>query len=255
MGFVADDEVPIGRGRNLRLQLVGPGHHVEPDDQPIALGERVAGERGLDLVARQDVEGEAEFLGHFVLPLLDQRARRDDEAALQIAPDQQLLDEQARHDGLAGAGIVGEQEAQRLPRQHLAIDRRDLMRQRLDLRRRDGDVGVEEIGEADAVGLGGKPKQAAVGVEGVGPAGLDELKADLFAAHDQPLADTTVDTEDDVERVRAELGDLDDLGEAGRVEAAKTAAGFDALEHCYFHIIFGTESSPDITGSASAWAD
>ena len=42
----------------------------------------------LDLVAREDVEGEAELLGHFVLPLLDQRAGRDDEASLQIAPDQ-----------------------------------------------------------------------------------------------------------------------------------------------------------------------
>ena len=183
MGFVADHEVPLGRGRNLRLQLVGPGHHVEPDDQPIALGERVAAERGLDLVARQDVEGEAEFLGHFVLPLLDQRARRDDEASLQVAPDQQLLDEQARHDRLAGARIVGEQEAQRLAREHLAIDRRDLMRQCLDLRCGDGDVGVEEIGEADAVRLGGEPKQTAVGIEGVSPAGLDELKCGLLAAH------------------------------------------------------------------------
>ena len=42
MGFVADDEVPLGRGRNLRLKLVGPGHHVEPNDQPIALSEGVA---------------------------------------------------------------------------------------------------------------------------------------------------------------------------------------------------------------------
>ena len=42
MGFVADDEVPLGRGSNLRLKLVGARHHVEADDQPIALGERVA---------------------------------------------------------------------------------------------------------------------------------------------------------------------------------------------------------------------
>ena len=132
----------------------------------------------------------------------------------------QFLDEQARHDRLAGAGIVGEEEAQRLTREHLAIDRRDLMRQRLDLRRRDGDVGVEEIGEPDAVRLGGEPKQAAVGVEGVGPARLDELKARLLAAHNQALADAAVDAEDDVQRVGAELRDLNDLGEAGRIEAA-----------------------------------
>jgi hypothetical protein len=54
VSFVADDEVPLGRGGDLRLKLVGPGHHVETDDQPIALGNGVAAERGLNLVARQE---------------------------------------------------------------------------------------------------------------------------------------------------------------------------------------------------------
>ena len=38
----------------------------------VAFGERVPRQRSLDLVARQNVEREAEFLGHFILPLLDQ---------------------------------------------------------------------------------------------------------------------------------------------------------------------------------------
>jgi hypothetical protein len=38
---------------------------------------------------------------------LDQSTGRYDEAALQVSPDQQFLDEQAGHDGFAGAGIVG----------------------------------------------------------------------------------------------------------------------------------------------------
>jgi hypothetical protein len=32
--------------------------------------------------------------GHFVLPLLDESARSDDQTAFQVAPDQQLLDQQ-----------------------------------------------------------------------------------------------------------------------------------------------------------------
>ena len=102
---------------------------------------------------------EAELLGQLVLPLLDQAAGRDDQAALEVAADQQLLDQQPGHDRLAGAGIVGEQEAQRLARQHLAVDRRDLVRQRLDLRGADGQIGVEQVREADAVGLGREPQQ------------------------------------------------------------------------------------------------
>ena len=156
-----------GAACELRLQLVGTRRHVEPHDQPVLLDERIAGDRGFDLIAGQDVEAEAEFLGHLVLPLLDQTSGRDDQAALEIAADQQFLDEQSRHDGLAGAGIVGEQEAQRLARQHLAIDGRDLVRQRLDLGGADGEVGIEKIGEPDAVGFGREAQQAAVGVERV----------------------------------------------------------------------------------------
>ena len=48
----------------------------------------------------------------------------------------QLLDVEAGHDRLAGARVVGEQEAQRLAGQHLAVHGLDLVRQRVDLARR-----------------------------------------------------------------------------------------------------------------------
>ena len=152
--FVADDEVPVWRGLQLRFQFVGARGHVEPHDEAVAFDERIAGERCLDLVAREDVEGEAELLRHLVLPLLDETARRDDQAALQVATDQQFLDEEPGHDRFAGAGVVGEQEAQRLARQHLAVDGSDLVRQRLDLGGGDREVGVEQVREPDAVGFG-----------------------------------------------------------------------------------------------------
>ena len=176
------------------------------------------------------VERETELLGHFVLPLLDEAAGRNDQAPFEIAADQQLLDEEARHDRLASAGVVGEQEAQWLAWKHLAIDGGDLMRQRLDLRRRDRDVGVEEISQTNAVRLGREAQQSAVGVEPIGSARLYEFKADLLAPHDEPLVDAAVDTKYDVERIRAELGDLHNLCEARGIEAAKAGAGSNVFK-------------------------
>ncbi len=66
-----------------------------------------------------------------VLPLLGEAARADDEAAPEIAPRDQLLDEETRHDRLASAGVVGEEEAQRLAGQHRLVDGRDLVRERI----------------------------------------------------------------------------------------------------------------------------
>ena len=94
------------------------GELVQPRDGEIGFEEPVAGARRLELVVGQDVEGETEAAVELVLPLLDQASRADHQAALEVAASDQLLDEQTGHDRLAGAGIVGEQEAQRLPRQH-----------------------------------------------------------------------------------------------------------------------------------------
>jgi hypothetical protein len=78
-------------------------------------------------------------------------AGRDNQAALQVATDQQFLDEKTGHDRLAGAGVVRQQEAQRLTRQHLAVDSRYLVGERLDLGSADGEVGVEKMRQTDAV--------------------------------------------------------------------------------------------------------
>jgi hypothetical protein len=75
--------------------------------------------------------------------LLDEAARRDDEAALKVTADDQLLDEEASHDSFAGARIIGQQEPQRLAWQHLAVDGSDLVRQRINPRAVDGKVGIE----------------------------------------------------------------------------------------------------------------
>jgi hypothetical protein len=58
---------------------------VEPHDQPIVFDKRIAGDRRLDLIARQRVEARTELLGNLVLPLLDRVAGRDDQISVEIA--------------------------------------------------------------------------------------------------------------------------------------------------------------------------
>jgi len=47
----------------------------------------------------------------FVLPLLGQITGADHETTLQVAAGDQFLHQEPSHDGLAGTGIVSEQEA------------------------------------------------------------------------------------------------------------------------------------------------
>ena len=57
-----------------------------------------------------------------ILPLLRETAGTDDETSLQVAAGDQLPDEKPRHDGLAGARVVGEQETKRLAGEQLVGD-------------------------------------------------------------------------------------------------------------------------------------
>ena len=169
--LVADDEVVAAvRGAELLLHVLVARQLVEARDGEVVLEEPVAGAGGLELVVGQDLEGQMEAPVQLVLPLLGEAAGADDQAALEIAARDQLLDEQPRHDGLARAGIVGEQEAQRLPGQHRLVDGGDLVRQRVDQRGVHGEHRIEEVGEADAVRLGDETEQRAVAVEAPGAA-------------------------------------------------------------------------------------
>ena len=67
-----------------------------------------------------------------VLPLLGEAARAHDEAPFQVAAGNEFLDEEPRHDRLARARVVGEQESQGLAREHRLVDSRDLMREWID---------------------------------------------------------------------------------------------------------------------------
>jgi hypothetical protein len=107
---------------------------VEARDDEMVFEKPVSCSGGFELVVGQNFKRQMKTPPKFVLRLLGQTSGTHDETALQVAARDQLLHQEAGHDCLAGAGIVGEQEPQRLARQHRFVDGRDLMRQGIDYR-------------------------------------------------------------------------------------------------------------------------
>ncbi len=216
--LVADDEVVAAvRRAELLLHVLVARQLVEARDGEVVLEEPVAGAGGLELVVGQDLEGQMEAPVQLVLPLLGEAAGADDEAALEVAARDQLLDEQPGHDRLAGARVVGEQEAQRLARQHRLVDGGDLVRQRLDERGVDGEHGIEQVGQADAVRLGDEAEERAVAVEAPGPARLDDLETRLVVPVEDLVRDTAIrPTVHEGQRVRPVPCDADDRDQGVR---------------------------------------
>ena len=85
--------------------------------------------------------------------------------ALDQAADLQLLEQQARHDRLAGAGIVGQQEADARQFQEVVVDRLQLVRQRIDAGDREREERVVLVGQAEPVGFDAEAEQAGVAVK------------------------------------------------------------------------------------------
>ena len=119
-------------------------------------GECFAGGRALEHVVGQQFEMQAELGIQLILPLLDEVAGTDDHAPLHITADDQFLDEQTGHDGLAGPRIVSQYIAQRMFGEHACIHCGNLVGKRLDCGRMHGEEGVEQVGKLDALGFGDK---------------------------------------------------------------------------------------------------
>ncbi len=203
-----------------------------------------AGAGRFELVVGQDLEGKLEPALQLVLPLFGEAARADDQATLQVPAGDQLLDQQPRHDGLARTRVVGEQEAQRLTRQHRLVHGRDLVRQRVDhrgvdrqqhgrdlVRQRvdhrgvDRQQRVEQVREADALGFGHEPEQGAVAVEAPRPPLGNDLEPVLVVAVEQLVGDRAARRlVRQLERLRAEPLHADDRHRAVGVDALDAAA-------------------------------
>ena len=124
--------------------------------QPLVDAELVA-----DVAALEDEELLVELLLQLALPLEGEVGRADDQDALGQAAELQLADEQAGHDRLAGAGVVGQQEADAGELQQVVVDGLELVRQRIDARDREAEVGIELVGDAERVGLEAEAEEGA----------------------------------------------------------------------------------------------
>ena len=101
--------------------------------------------RGVD-----DLERFVEEAEQLILPLDGQRSGGEDQTPVDDFAELEFLDEEAGHDGLARAWVVREQKAQPGLRQHLAIDRLDLMQQGADAGQADRELTVVSVGQPDA---------------------------------------------------------------------------------------------------------
>ena len=90
---------------------------------------------------------------------------------------------------LPAPGSSARREAQRLAWQHRLVDAGDLVRQRVDHRRMDCQQRVEQVREADALGLGHEPEQRPVAVEAPRPSLGDNLEPGFVVTVEQLVGD------------------------------------------------------------------
>ena len=170
---------PASGVRKEVLDILVAGELVQAGDCQRRLHEPVPGAGGFEIVVRHDLEPELEPAGELVLPLLGEAAGADDQTAFQVATGDEFLDQEPRHDGLAGPGVVSQQESQWLPRQHGVVDSGYLVGKRIHHRGVHSKDGIVEVGQVDALSLGNEPEEMAVAVERPGEPLLDHVEGGL----------------------------------------------------------------------------
>ena len=128
----------------------------------------------------------------FILPLLNQITGADNQAALEVAAGDQLFDQQPGHNRLPGAGIVSQQKAQRLPRQHHFVDGGNLMGKRLHQRGMHRQQRIEQMRKTDTMRLGHQPKERAVAVETPRAPLIDQGESGFVGAEEQLVGDSPI---------------------------------------------------------------
>ena len=149
--LVHDDQVPV--------------HLPQPGKDVFALGEV---QRGDDLLlveplvdaelvayvaALQHEESFVELLPELPLPLEGQVRGAHDQDAFDQASKLELADQQAGHDGLARARVVGEQEAHAGEFEEVLVDGFELVGQRVHARDGKPEIGIEFVGDAERMRL------------------------------------------------------------------------------------------------------
>ena len=103
MGLIKDDHIPAGAGEDLHDVLLAD--EIDGGNNAVVVLED--GGLGIKRCPVGQNERDVELDSHFVfLPLLGKTARGYDEHSLHALAHKQLFQQQARHNGLAGTGIV-----------------------------------------------------------------------------------------------------------------------------------------------------
>ncbi len=162
--LVDDDEVPVAAEQAL-LGVLDARNPGDRRDDLVLFLPRILAVVGAQHIAADHLELLAELVLQLALPLEAEIRRRDDQRALDEAADLQLLEEQARHDRLARAGVVGEQEADARQAHEVVVDGLELVRQRIDAGDRERKVRVVLVGEPETRGFDAKAEARRVAVE------------------------------------------------------------------------------------------
>ena len=160
VGLVHYHQVPVGL-----LQAgedVAALGQVQGGDDPVLVQPLVQAELVVHVAAPHHEELLVELLQELPLPLEGQVGGADDEDPVGQAPELQLPDQEAGHDGLAGAGVVGQQEPDGGQLHEVLVDRFQLVGQRVHPGDGEAEVGVELVGDAQGVGLEGQLEEASV---------------------------------------------------------------------------------------------
>ena len=88
--LVDHDQIPLGLADQLAVLLLL--EQVDPRDQQVVVEQRIARGGALEHGAVGDGEAVMEFLAQLVLPLLGEVGGHDDQAALDVAAQNQLAD-------------------------------------------------------------------------------------------------------------------------------------------------------------------
>jgi hypothetical protein len=97
-----------------------------------------------------------------------------------------MINQQARHNRLASAGVIGKQAPQRLTRKQLPVNGSDLVWQRVNARTVDSEIWVEQVREPNALGLGGDPEYFPITIEAERSDGLEQFEPRLGIPKERP---------------------------------------------------------------------
>ena len=164
MGLVHDYQVPVIRLPDTGQDLLPLRQVHRRDDLGLVVPE-VDAVLDAEIAAAQDVEGLLETIGQFTLPLEGEVGRADDEHALDQATKLQFLEQQTRHDRFSRTSVVSQEKPAPGGLEKVIVNSVELMRQGIDPRDGETEVGVVFLGQRDADGFEAELEQARLALE------------------------------------------------------------------------------------------